>query len=145
MNLTEHFTLEELVASDTARRLSIDNTPTPAIVGELRRTAELLERVRDILKAPIIVTSGYRCVTLNRVVGGQPDSFHIRGMAADFKAPDFGSPLAVCETLKEYAEQLDYDQLILEFGSWTHIGRADSPRHQALTIDGRGTMLGINA
>lgn len=144
MSLTEHFTLAELVASDTARRLSIDNTPSPQIVGELRRTAELLERVRDILKAPIVVTSGYRCLALNTQIGSLPSSAHVRGMAADFRAPDFGSPLEVCRRLSQYADVLDYDQLILEFSSWAHIGRADNPRHQDLTIDGAGTRLGIS-
>lgn len=145
MNLSEHFTLEELTASDTARRLSIDNTPSPEIVGELRRTAELLERVRDILKGPITVTSGYRCLALNTAIGSLPSSAHVRGMAADFRCPDFGTPLDVCRFLSEYADQLDYDQLIHEFSAWVHIGRADSPRHQTLTIDGRGARPGIEA
>ncbi len=144
MNLSEHFTLAELTASDTAARQGIDNTPSPEIVGELRRTAELLERVRDILKAPIIVTSGYRCLALNRAIGSADTSAHVRGMAADFKAPGFGSPLEVCRRLQMYAEALDYDQLIFEFSAWTHIGRADAPRRQDLTIDGQGTRWGIS-
>lgn len=131
MNLTEHFTLAELTASETAARLGIDNTPSDAIIHNLTRTALLLEQVRTLLGPPII-SSGYRCPALNSVIGGAPRSAHMLGLAADFIVPAFGTPLEVCQALS--ANALQYDQLIHEFGRWVHIGlREGEPRRQDLT------------
>lgn len=144
MSLTPHFTLEEMTASDTAARLGIDNTPSPAIVVELRKTAELLERVRLMLGTPLLVTSGYRCLALNRAIGSADTSAHLAGRAADFRSSDSGTPFQICKLLAAAAAELDFDQLIWEFGAWVHIGRsAGKPRRQLLTIDGAGTRWGI--
>lgn len=132
--LTDHFTLGELTASEIAARRDIDNTPTAAIVKNLERTAQTLERVRVLLGSkPILVSSGYRSPALNTVVGGAKTSAHMQGLAADFTCPGFGSPLAICERLA--ASGLDFDQLIQE-GTWVHIGLAvegQKPRRQILT------------
>lgn len=134
MNLTPHFTLEELTAT---QHRGIDNTPqTLTLIDALRRTALLLEQVRTRLGVPIIVSSGYRCPELNAAVGGQKASQHLLGQAADFIAPAFGAPTAVASALRDAG--LDYDQLILEFGRWIHISWSDKPRHQALIIDDKG-------
>ena len=136
MNLTPHFTLEELTVT---QHRGIDNTPpTLALLGNLRRTAMLLEQVRTRLGVPILVSSGYRCPELNAAVGGQANSQHLTGQAADFIAPGFGAPVAVVSVLRD-AIDLPYDQLILEFDRWVHISWADTPRHQALVIDKTGT------
>ncbi|WGS46059.1 D-Ala-D-Ala carboxypeptidase family metallohydrolase [Burkholderia sp. JSH-S8] len=133
-SLTAHFTLEELSASDTARRRGIDNTPSAAVAANLRRTAEALERVRDLLGArPVIVTSGYRSSALNHAVGGVPNSAHLAGLAADFVCPRFGAPLDICRAIS--ASSIEFDQLIQE-GTWVHIGLAAvgaKPRRQVLT------------
>lgn len=132
MNLTEHFTLAELTASETAARQGIDNTPSDVIIHNLTRTALLLEQVRTLLGAPVIISSGYRCPALNSAIGGAPRSAHMLGLAADFIAPAFGTPLEVCQALS--ANGLQYDQLIHEFGRWVHIGlREGEPRRQDLT------------
>lgn len=133
-NLTAHFTLEELTASDTARRRGIDNTPAAAVRANLHRTAETLERVRDLLGGrPVIVTSGYRAAALNRAVGGVPNSAHLSGLAADFICPKFGAPLDICRAIS--ASSIEFDQLIQE-GTWVHIGLAANgakSRRQVLT------------
>jgi zinc D-Ala-D-Ala carboxypeptidase len=149
MNLTPHFTLAEMVFSDTALRLGLDNTPSPEILTELQRTAQMLEHIRSILGGvPIRVTSGYRCSALNRQIGGAWNSAHLYGCAADIQVPDYGPPLKVARELANYAEMLDFDQLIHEFGGWTHIGRPPpnaigEPRRMLLTIDGSGTREGL--
>ncbi|RQZ27301.1 peptidase M15 [Burkholderia sp. Bp9017] len=133
-NITAHFTLDELIASDTARRRGIDNTPTAAVAANLRRTAEALERVRELLGGrPVIITSGYRSPALNRAVGGVPNSAHQAGLAADFVCPKFGAPLDICRVISR--SPIEFDQLIQE-GTWVHIGLATAgvkPRRQVLT------------
>lgn len=146
MQLSPNFSLAEMIRSDTAARRGLDNTPSPAVLAELQRTAELLEKVRTVLgMRPILISSGYRSPAVNAAVGGSATSAHCFGMAADFTCPEFGSPLEVCRELETYAEMLDFDQLIHEFGAWVHLGRRASPRRQVLTIDSRGTRLGLQA
>ena len=142
--LTEHFTLEELVHSNTAIRLDIDNTPPQQAADNLKRLANLLEKVRTTLNAPLIISSGYRCSKLNEAVGGARDSQHLLGCAADFIAPKFGTPEMICHAIMDAG--LIFDQLIHEFGAWTHISIAPLDiklRRQVLTIDKLGTRPGI--
>ena len=136
MNLSPHFTLEELTDSQTAVRRGIDNTPSPAVLASLKRTALGLEDVRARLGVPILISSGYRSPALNAAIGGATGSQHMAGQAADFTAPQFGSPRAVVDALADSAVQ--YDQLIVEFGRWVHISFSDKPRRQAFAIDSGG-------
>jgi zinc D-Ala-D-Ala carboxypeptidase len=141
MNLTDHFTVEELTASQTASRLNIDNTPSQDIVGELTRLAAFLETIKALLGGvPIIVSSGYRSVALNTQIGGARDSQHCLGRAADILAPTFGSPLDVCRKIAD--SDLPFDQLIQE-GTWTHVSipAADvEPRKDVLTAHFGGNV-----
>lgn len=87
MNLTKNFTLEELIASPTAKRLGISNTPTATGKAKLKLLAEnILQPIRDAYGKSIIVTSGYRCTKLNSVVGGASTSDHIYCCAADIRS-----------------------------------------------------------
>ena len=142
MNLTEHFTLEELVASDTAARRRIDNTPSAEIVDALRVTAGMLEEIRKLLGVPLRVTSGYRCLALNRAIGSQDTSDHIKGRAADFVC-DFGPPPSVCRQIA--GSPILFSQLIEESNSagaaWTHIATGNG--RQLLTINANGTRVGL--
>ncbi|MEO6934865.1 MAG: D-Ala-D-Ala carboxypeptidase family metallohydrolase [Collimonas sp.] len=146
--LTEHFTLEEFTRSDKARSLSIDNRPAPAIVANLRRLAKFNELVRlELGGAAMVISSGYRCQALNRAVGSAGNSAHLDGLACDFTAPAFGVPMEICQALdKSY---LQFDQLIYERvggAVWVHLGIAvegKTPRRQVLTIDNRGTRIGL--
>lgn len=141
--LTEHFTLEEMVLSQTAARLGIDNTPTPEILKNLRVTAAKLEEIRTLLRAPILVSSGYRAPAVNAAVGGSKNSAHMLGLAADFTAPGFGTVLQLARKIA--ASGIVYDQLIYEFGTWVHIGLSvGPPRRQNLSIfTGTGFLKGI--
>lgn len=137
MNLSPHFTLAEMTFSQEAARRGIDNTPGPEVVHRLARTAQGLEAVRIRLGgAPITVTSGYRCLQLNRSIGSRDDSQHLLGEAADFICPRFGSPTEVAVALRDSG--IEYDQLILEFRRWVHISFGPRRRHEALTIDEAG-------
>lgn len=134
MQLTDHFSLAEMCASDNAVRFGIDNTAGPVIQKNLLRTSQTLELVRTVLGAKAIrINSGYRCDALNKKVGGSTTSAHSFGLAADFVCPDFGSPLTICR--KIVASSIAFDQLIWE-GTWVHIGLAAEgvkPRMQVLT------------
>lgn len=81
---TAHFTLSEFTRSATAEKLGIDNTPTEKEVLNLCvLAAQVLEPARRIINKPFIINSGYRCEALNKAVGGQKNSYHLKGMAAD--------------------------------------------------------------
>jgi len=142
--LTRHFTLEELTASQEAARRGIDNTPNAGALANLQRLAETMEHVRHLLdNKPITVTSAYRSPGVNKAVGGAAGSAHLSGAAIDFICPGFGTPLEICRWLEPQMARLAIDQLIHEFGTWVHLGLA-VPRLQALTIDDRGTRNGFS-
>src|SRR5262245_33476946 len=127
--LSPHFTLEELTQSQQATRLGLDNRPTPEALQNLPKLAQLLETVRMHLGAPVIVSSGFRSTAVNDAVGSAVTSQHLTGQAADFIAPGFGAPQTVVSHLMDILS-VDFDQLILEFGAWTHISWAPHPRRQ---------------
>ena len=138
MKLTPHFSLEELVNSDTATRLGIDNTPTVEVIDNLTFLANELEYVRTILGHPMLISSGFRCYALNDHLGSNRTSSHTKGLAVDFICPSFGNPRSVCDAI--IAANVNYDQLILEFGRWVHLSfHPEDPRNQALIIDKNGT------
>lgn len=134
MQLTEHFTLEEMCASQVAARRGLDNTPGPVELENLKRIAEAMERVRTILGGKAIhVDSGYRSLLVNASVGGVSTSAHCRGLACDFVCPAFGTPADVALAILK--SDIEYDQLILEYG-WVHLGLASDglpDRREALT------------
>jgi len=138
MNITQHFTLEEFTTSDTATRLQIDNVPGVDVLKNLVHTAEGLEKVRAFLGYPLKITSGYRSLELNRHVGSKDNSQHVKGEAADFMCPQFGSPKQIVSALVK--SDLVFDQLIQEFApqGWVHISFSDTPRQLALIIDHEG-------
>lgn len=132
MKLAPHFTLAELIASQTAVRKGIDNTPSDAEIEALRALAvNVLEPVRKHFKKPVIVSSGYRGPKLNRAVGGSKSSQHCFGEAADFTVQGV-SNLEVCKWI---AENLEFDQLIYEFGEagWIHCSYGPRMRKQRLS------------
>ena len=138
--LSEHFTYDELTQSEVANRMGFDNTPPPAAYENLIRVAGKLEEVRSLINKPIMVSSGYRCQAVNAAVGSQPSSQHRVGCAADFRVPGM-TPDEVVKAIKESG--IEYDQLIREFDSWTHISVPNTPnlqpRKQTLIIDRAGT------
>lgn len=117
--LTPHFSLDEMTRSDTAVRLGIDNTVLPfEVLRNLGYLAEALERVRAQLGVSLHISSGYRCPALNSAVGSHPSSAHVLGLAADFTAPDYGTPLMIAQIIAGSA--IPFDQLICE-GTWVHL------------------------
>lgn len=148
MNLSPHFTLAEMTASNKARQLGLDNTPPDELMPRLIRLAEMLERVRTTLGVPITITSGYRGTQLNRAVGGVTSSDHTQGHAADIVAPAFGSPHAVATALAPLVSTLGVGQLILEGvkgKQWVHVSTRvpDKLANRIITITDAGAQVGI--
>lgn len=140
MRLSPHFHLDEFTTSQTAARHGISNAPTAAVIERLKTTAAGLEKVRASLGKPILVSSGYRSPEVNRRVGGSPTSAHLKGWAADFISPGFGSPLAICHAIVE--AKVPFDQLIEE-GTWVHISFDPRMRGEVLTKKGKGYRAGL--
>lgn len=123
--LSPHFSLAEMSMSATAARKGLDNTPPTDKIGNLTRLCkELLEPIREIVAKPITVTSGYRSAAVNAAVGGAIQSAHLSGFAADINCFSYGSSRQFATLLvKELqARGIKFDQLILEFNEWVHIG-----------------------
>lgn len=146
--LTPHFTLEEMVFSQTAARLDIDNTPSPQVIHNLYRACQALEVVRQEMgELPVIVSSGYRSAALNKAVGGAADSRHMQGLAVDFTVPRYGPTLRVARVIASCG--LQFDQVIHEYGRWVHLGLAPEGlpvRGEKLSIfAGTGYLDGLRA
>ena len=93
-------------------------------------TAQGFEQVRELLgNEPIEITSGYRGPELNRLVGGVLDSDHCLGWAGDAKHSRL-SVRAAYEKIK--LSNIQYDQLIYEFGRWFHLSFNPRMRRQNL-------------
>lgn len=141
MNLSEHFTLDELTASETAARNNWDNTPNATEMANLVRLAAFLEDVKTVLGGkPVMINSAFRNKSVNDAVGSRDTSQHRIGCAADIRVPGM-TPDEVVKAVM--AAGLGYDQVIREFDRWTHISipnnPEDKPRQQALIIDRSGT------
>jgi hypothetical protein len=136
MNLTDNFTLAELTSSSFASRHGINNVPADhEVLANLHVLARGLERVREAVGRPVIVTSGYRSPKVNAGIGGSKTSAHMRGLAADIKVQGM-TALELANEIAVHRREIDYDQLIEEFGAWVHIAFADAesdPRGQVLT------------
>src|SRR3954468_10458067 len=121
MRLTENFTLEEFLASQTATRAHRIVEAPPAVIENLTRLAtDLLEPVRAAL-GPVFISSGYRPAWLNDMIGGAQNSQHTTGCAADINVSGF-SPLELAQKIRAM-RLAPLDQLILEFppSGWVHL------------------------
>jgi putative chitinase len=138
MNLSEHFTFEELTHTD---HREFDNTPNVEETENLTRLAGFLEQVKEVLGGkPIMVNSAFRSEAVNTAVGSRNTSQHRIGCAADIRVPGM-TPDEVVKAV--IASGIGYDQIIREFDRWTHISVPNTkdmtPRRQALIIDKSGT------
>lgn len=139
MKLSENFTLEELIRSNTAERMGIDNVPKDEKVVENLRSLclEVLQPLRDYVGAPVHINSGYRCPELNMAVGGVKNSQHCRGEAADIRIV---SPKQGREWAAWIEDNCRFDQMLLERNKsgavWLHVSckRDASKNRQSFTI-----------
>lgn len=115
-----NFTMSELIHSVTANLHKINNVPTdPKILDNmLNLIVYCLQPLRNKVCKPIIITSGYRCEKVNKLVGGVSNSQHQTGQAVDFTIKGMTVAQAV-EYIKNSG--IEFDQLINEYGAWVHI------------------------
>lgn len=122
--VTMHFTIEELYASDTAKRLGIDNKPNvQQMINLVYLAAYVLEPLRVAMDEPIKIGSGFRCQALNKAVGGVYNSQHLKGQAVDLCIDgDIAKGKKWFNYIKDH---LPFDQLIWEHNSkgsyWVHV------------------------
>lgn len=114
-----NFTISELIKSDTAEKNGLNNTPD---INSLDNLLELifyvLQPLREKLGKPMVITSGFRSVKVNELVGGVDNSQHLYGQAADFVVNGM-TPKQVVEFVKNSG--IEFDQCINEYDQWTHI------------------------
>ena len=129
---SDFFCLEEFTRSSTAKRLKIDNTPSDEVIRNIQYGVQMvLDPLRRILQAPIIITSGYRCATLNKAVGGVANRWHTKGNAADLRITHEREAKAIFQILKTLPS---VDTVLFEHSSnsiWMHVqwDMEKTPRH----------------
>ncbi|WLT40567.1 D-Ala-D-Ala carboxypeptidase family metallohydrolase (plasmid) [Synechocystis sp. B12] len=144
MQLAKNFTLKEMLVSQTASRNGFSEQWQPSldVISNLTKLAQnALQPIRDQFGI-INITSGYRCLRVNRAIGSSDSSDHVRGYAADFVSPT----LSELTLAKWTQKNINYDQLILEFGtlrnpSWLHLSVNPRMRNQILHIGKSGIRV----
>ena len=143
MRLTEHFTLEEMVKSQTALRKGLDNNPDAEQLEALVDLCEyVLEPIRKHWSRPVIVSSAFRAPAVNKAIGSKDTSQHTKGQAADIEIPGVDN----LDLYHWIGQSVEFDQLILEFYSgepasgWVHVSYVsrETNRRERLRIDKSG-------
>lgn len=131
MNL--NFSISELIHSDNAIKAGIDNTPTIKEIDNLLNLIfYCLQPIRDKLKKPMIITSGYRNAKVNIIAGGKQNSQHLKGQAVDFIVNNMSIQQVINFII--YSD-IEFDQLINEYNKWVHISFVKGKnRRQVLSI-----------
>ena len=126
MKLSKNLSLAEVVRSETAKRLNIDNNPTKEHLDNLKTIAEkVFQPIRDHFNCPVHVSSGYRSEDLNKAIRGAKTSLHMQGCALDLDM-DF-TKISNKEVFDYIKDNLDFDTLIWEFSNeddtpkWVHV------------------------
>ena len=130
MNLSKNFTLEEMTLSQEAVRSGLSNMPKQTQLASLKELCEnILQPLRDYLRRPIVVSSGYRSRTINTRISGSKNSQHMKGEAADIIVPG----MTVTEVIRAIRRiDLPFDKLIDEYDAWIHVSHSKVQRHEIL-------------
>lgn len=150
--LSPHFTLGELIKSETAERKGIDNMPEEAMIPKLKTLCEqILEPCRSHFGKPIRPSSGFRSAALNAAIGGSSNSQHCKAEAVDFEIHGV-SNFVLAEWIRD---NISFDQLILECyrsgepnSGWVHVSISENPnenRKKVLTYTNRTYLNGLVA
>ena len=136
MVISQHFTLGELIRSESAKRNGISNMPTPEHIENLKALCEhILEPIRAEFRVPIYISSAYRSKQLNKFVGGSKTSQHCKGEAVDIDLDGHSHGVTNKDIFDFIVAKLPFDQVINEFDyAWVHVSykRNGPQRRQVL-------------
>jgi len=125
IKLSDHFYLYEFTQSQIAERYGINNNPPFEVIQNIiALCTNVLEPARNLMGTAIIISSGYRCPELNKIIGGSKLSQHQRGEAGDIRSVlDQTHNKIMFDIIKN---DLEFDQMIWEFGNdnfpaWVHV------------------------
>jgi len=132
MKLSKYFTQDEFEQSETAARKGICNTmPEDVKINAALLCKNILDPIRIYYKKPLVITSGFRCKKLNKLIGGAATSQHCFGKAVDFMVPGVKLETIFNDIATGKIKiNENFDQLIFEFGKWIHVSRDTHPRKQ---------------
>lgn len=126
----KYFTLKEFTNSATAKAHHIFNGVPPELMLNANYTLSRLDDIRERYGKPIYITSGYRCEKLNKLVGGKPNSQHLKAEAVDLKWD--------IDLLSFFIQHCHFDQLIRESNGptrWIHISfKRENERNQVINL-----------
>jgi zinc D-Ala-D-Ala carboxypeptidase len=134
MKLSKNLALSEVTRSETAKRRGISNMPTPEHIENFKLLAEkVFQPIRDHFGVPIRISSGYRSKELNTAIGGSLSSQHCQGEAIDIDMD--GTTVTNAEIFNYIKDNLNFDQLIWEFGTdtnpdWVHVSYDSSGKQR---------------
>jgi len=143
MKLSPHFSLDEMIKSQTALRKGLDNNPDGDQLEAMVDLCEyVLEPIRKYWNRPVIVSSAFRAPEVNKAIGGKNTSQHTKGQAADIEIPGVDN----LDLYHWIGQSVEFDQLILEFYSgepasgWVHVSYVsrETNRRERLRIDKSG-------
>jgi len=143
MKLSPHFSLAEMIKSQTALRKGLDNNPDGDQLEAMVDLCEyVLEPIRKYWNRPVIVSSAFRAPEVNKAIGGKNTSQHTKGQAADIEIPGVDN----LDLYHWIGQSVEFDQLILEFYSgepasgWVHVSYVsrETNRRERLRIDKSG-------
>ena len=136
--MTEHFTLNEFLRSDTASRYKIDNTPNKEQLENIEFVARQLEIIRSYYNKPMFITSGFRTKELNTLLKGSKTSQHMQGLAVDINLKTKEENHIFFNLVNKLIQEkkIKVYQLIDEYNyKWVHIGFSQTnPKCQVLHL-----------
>lgn len=145
MKLSKNLSLGEFTRSQTAKRRGLDNTPQGSHLEAAKELAEnIFQPIREHFAKPIFISSGYRSKALNEAIGGSQTSQHSKGEAIDIDMDHRGGPENE-EVFHYIKENLDFDQLIWEFGTnkrpdWVHVSyKKNGPQRGQILVAKRNS------
>jgi len=148
MQISKHLELAELIRSESAKRAGISNMPTLEHIANLKKLAEnVFEKIREHFNRPILISSGYRSIDLNKIIKGAQSSQHSTGEAIDIDMD--GTEITNKQIFDYIKANLSFDQLIWEFGTdknpdWVHVSYESTGKQRkqvlkAIKINGKTT------
>ena len=153
MKISNHLSLSEVTRSETAKRKGIINTPTAEHLENFKILAEnVFEKIITYFGVPIHISSSYRSKELNDAIGCSQTSQHSKGQAIDIDMDGSSSGVTNADVYNYIEENLDFDQLIWEFGTdknpdWVHVsytnGKNRKQKLKAVRTNGKTSYISI--